>query len=79
MLAVTAVTVTTPGSGYTFATISNAQIVAAATSLSVAELDVIIPPKADTRKRKRRISKFFVMLNTSLEGTESVNSVTFLL
>ena len=44
--AVTSVTVTTPGTGYTFATISNAQIVAAgATNLAGAELDVIIPPK----------------------------------
>ena len=44
--AVTAVTVTTEGTGYTFGTISNAQIVAAgATSLTGAELDVIIPPK----------------------------------
>ena len=43
---VTAVTVTTAGTGYTFGTVSNAQIVAAgATSLSGAELDVIIPPK----------------------------------
>ena len=44
--AVTAVSVTNAGSGYTFATVSNAQIVAAgATSLAGAELDVIIPPK----------------------------------
>ena len=43
---VTSVTVTTPGTGYTFATISNAQIVAAgATNLAGSELDVIIPPK----------------------------------
>ena len=45
--AVTSVTVTTPGTGYTFGTISNAQIVSAvgATSLTGAELDVIIEPK----------------------------------
>ncbi len=44
--AVTAVTVTTPGTGYTFAYIRNDDIVSAgATSLSGAELDVIIPPK----------------------------------
>ena len=74
--AVTAVTVTTPGSGYTFATISNAQIVAAgATSLSGAELDVIIPPKGGHgANAKEELGGFFVMLNTSLEGTESANS-----
>ena len=38
------------GSGYTFGTISNAQIVSAgATNLVGAELDVIIPPKGRTR------------------------------
>jgi len=74
--AVTAVTVTTPGSGYTFATISNAQIVSAgATSLSGAELDVIIPPKGGHgANSKEELGGFFVMLNTSLEGTESANS-----
>ena len=74
--AVTAVTVTTPGSGYTFATISNAQIVAAgATGLSGAELDVIIPPKGGHgANAKEELGGFFVMLNTSLEGTESANS-----
>ena len=42
----TAVTVTTPGTGYTFGYIRNADIVTAgATSLSGAELDVIIEPK----------------------------------
>ena len=46
--AVTAVTVTTPGTGYTFAYIRNADIVSAgATSLSGAELDVIIEPKGE--------------------------------
>ena len=72
---VTAVTVTTAGSGYTFGTISNAQIVAAATSLSGAELDVIIPPKGGHGKNAiEELGGFFVMLNTSLEGTESSNS-----
>ena len=74
--AITAVTVTTPGTGYTFGTISNAQIVAAgATSLSGAELDVIIPPKGGHGKNAvEELGGFFVMLNTSLEGTESGNS-----
>ena len=74
--AVTAVTVTTAGTGYTFATVSNAQIVAAgATSLSGAELDVIIPPKGGHGKNAvEELGGFYVMMNTSLEGTESGNS-----
>ena len=74
--AVTAVTVTTEGTGYTFGTISNAQIVAAgATSLTGAELDVIIPPKGGHGKNAvQELGAFFVMTNTSLEGTESANS-----
>ena len=77
--AVTAVTVTTPGTGYTFGTISNAQIVAAgATSLTGAELDVIIEPKGGHGKNAvEELGGFFVMMNTSLEGTESSNSGDF--
>ncbi len=73
---VTAVTVTTAGTGYTFATVSNAQIVSAgATSLSGAELDVIIPPKGGHGKNAiEELGGFYVMMNTSLEGTESGNS-----
>ena len=74
--AVTAVTVTTPGTGYTFATISNAQIVAAgATNLTGAEIDVIIEPKGGHGKNAiEELGGFYVMMNTSLEGTESGNS-----
>ena len=73
--AVTAVTVTTPGTGYTFGTISNAQIVAGATSLSGAELDVIIEPKGGHGfNAVEELGGFYVMLNTSLEGTESANT-----
>src|SRR5210317_456416 len=77
--AVTAVTVTTAGTGYTFATVSNAQIVAAgATSLAGAELDVIIPPKGGHGANAvEELGGFFVMLNTSLEGTESANTGDF--
>jgi len=76
---VTAVTVTTPGTGYTFGTISNAQIVAAgATSLSGAELDVIIEPKGGHGFNAiEELGGFYVMLNTSLEGTESSNTSDF--
>ena len=77
--AVTAVSVTTPGSGYTFGTISNAQIVTAgATNLAGSELDVIIPPKGGHGANAvEELGGFFVMLNTSLEGTESANSGDF--
>ena len=77
--AVTAVTVTTRGSGYTFATVSNAQIVTAgATGLSGAELDVIVPPKGGHGANAHtELGGFFVMLNTSLEGTESANTGDF--
>ena len=73
---VTAVTVTTAGTNYTFGTVSNAQIVTAgATNLSGAELDVIIPPKGGHGKNAvTELGGFYVMLNTSLEGTESGNS-----
>ena len=77
--AVTAVTVTTPGTGYTFATISNAQIVAAgATSLSGAELDVIIPPKGGHGANAvEELGGHFVMMNTDFTGDESSNSGDF--
>ena len=77
--AVTAVTVTTPGTGYTFGTISNAQIVAAgATSLSGAEVDVIIEPKGGHGfNAVEELGGFYVMMNTSLEGTESSNTSDF--
>ena len=73
---VTAVTVTAAGTGYTFGTVSNAQIVAAGgTSLAGAELDVIIPPKGGHGKNAiEELGGFYVLLNTSLEGTESSNS-----
>jgi hypothetical protein len=76
---VTSVTVTTPGTGYTFATISNTQIVTAgATNLAGSELDVIIPPKGGHgANAQEELGAFFVMMNTSLEGTESANSGDF--
>ncbi|MAJ24722.1 MAG: hypothetical protein CMP36_04345 [Rickettsiales bacterium] len=74
--AVTAVNVTSAGTGYTFGTISNAQIVSAgATNLVGAELDVIIPPKGGHGfNAVQELGAFFVMTNVSLEGTESANS-----
>ena len=77
--AVTAVTVTTPGTGYTYGTVSNAQIVTAgATNLVGAELDVIIEPKGGHGKNAvEELGGFYVMMNTSLEGTESSNTGDF--
>jgi len=79
--AVTAVTVTTAGTGYTSGYIRNADIIAATNAGgagSGAELDVIIPPKGGHGKNAiEELGGFFVMLNTSLEGTESSNSGDF--
>lgn len=79
--AITAVSVTTRGSGYTSGYIRNADIIAATNAGgagSGAELDVIIPPKGGHGFNAiEELGGFFVMLNTSLEGTESTNSGDF--
>jgi hypothetical protein len=79
--AITAVTVTTRGTDYTFAYIRNADIITATNAGgagSGAELDVIIPPKGGHGYNAvEELGGFFVMLNTSLEGTESTNSGDF--
>ena len=77
--AVTAVTVTSAGSGYRFAYIRNADIVSAgATSLSGSELDVIIGPKGGHGSDAvNELGGFFVMMNTDFTGTESSNSGDF--
>ena len=74
--AVTAVTVTTPGTGYTFAYIRLADINSAGgVALITSELDVIIEPIGGHGFNPiEELGGFFVMLNTSLEGTESGNS-----
>ena len=79
--AITAVTVTTAGTGYTSGYIRNADIIAATNAGgagSGAELDVIIPPKGGHGfNAVEELGGFFVMLNTTLEGTESSNSGDF--
>ena len=79
--AITAVTITTNGSGYTSGYIRNADIIGASDVFgagSGAELDVIIPPKGGHGfNAVEELGGFFVMLNTSLEGTESSNSGDF--
>ena len=76
---VTAVSVTTAGTGYTIAYVRNADIVTAgATGLSGAEIDVIIPPKGGHGfNAPKELGGFFVMLNVSLEGTETANTGDF--
>ena len=76
---ITAVTVTNVGSGYTFAYIRNADIVAAgATGLTSSELDVIIEPKGGHGfNAVKELGGFYVMLNTSFDGTESANTGDF--
>ena len=77
--AVTSVTVTTPGTGYTFAYIRNADIVTAgATSLSGSELDVIIEPKGGHGFNAiKELGGFFVMMNTNFEAGETSNTGDF--
>ena len=77
--AVTAVTVTTPGTGYTFAYIRVADINSAGGgSLSGSELDVIIEPKGGHGKNAiEELGGFFVMMNTNFEASESSNTGDF--
>jgi len=77
--AVTAVTVTNVGSGYTFGYIRVADIVSAgATGLSGTELDVIIEPKGGHGfNAVKELGGFFVMMNTNFEAGETSNSGDF--
>jgi hypothetical protein len=77
--AVSSVTVTTPGTGYTYGYVRNADIVdAGATSLSGAELDVIIPPKGGHGANAvEELGGHYVMMNTNFTGDESSNSGDF--
>ena len=74
--AVTAVSLTTRGQGYTYAYITLADINAnGGGSLTGTELDVIIPPEGGHGfNAVEELGGFFVMLNQSLEGTENANS-----
>jgi hypothetical protein len=76
---ITSLTITNAGTGYTIAYIRNADIVSAgATSLTGAEIDVIISPKGGHGfNAVSELGGFFVMLNVSLEGTESSNTGDF--
>jgi hypothetical protein len=67
------------GSGYTYAYIRVADIVAAgATSLTGTELDCIIEPKGGHGfNAVEELGGFFVMTNTNFEGAETSNSGDF--
>ena len=77
--AVTAVTVTNVGSGYTYGYIRNADIVTAgATGLSGSELDVIIEPKGGHGyDAVTELGGFFAMMNVNFEGAETSNTGDF--
>ena len=77
--AVTAVTVTAAGSGYTYGYVRVADINSAGGgSLSGAELDCIIEPKGGHGfNAVKELGGFFVMLNTNFEGAETSNSGDF--
>ena len=77
--AISAATVTTAGTGYTYAYIANSDIIAATNAGgagSGANLNVIIPPKgghgADALKE---LGSFYVMLNKSLTGVEGTSDI----
>jgi len=76
---ISAVTVTSGGSGYTYGYISNADLVSAGiTDLSGAELDVIISPKGGHGEDAvKELGGYFVMLNTNFEASEAANSGDF--
>ena len=77
--AVTAVTVTTPGTGYTYGYITLSDInTAGGGSLSGAELDVIIEPKGGHGfNAVKELGGFYVMLNTNFEADETSNTGDF--
>ena len=77
--AISAATVTTAGTGYTFAYIRNADIIAATNAGgagSGANLNVIIPPKGGHGKDAvKELGGFYVMLNKSLVGVEGTSDI----
>ena len=77
--AISAVSITTAGTGYTYAYITNADIIAATNAGgagSGGNINVIIPPKgghgADALKE---LGAFYVMMNKSLVGAEGTSDI----
>ena len=77
--AITAATVTTAGTGYTYAYIRSADVVAATNAGgngSGCNLNVIIPPKGGHGKDAiKELGGFFVMMNTDLTGSEGTSDI----
>ena len=77
--AISAATVTTAGTGYTYAYIRNADIIAgtaAGGAGSGANLNVIIPPKGGHGANAlKELGSFYVMLNKSLVGAEGTSDI----
>ena len=77
--AVSAVSITTAGTGYTFAYITNADIIAATNAGgagSGANINVIIPPKGGHGANAlKELGAFYVMLNKSLVGVEGTSDI----
>ena len=77
--AVSAVSITTAGTGYTYAYITNADIIAATNAGgagSGANINVIIPPKGGHGSNAlKELGAFYVMLNKSLVGVEGTSDI----
>jgi len=77
--AVASVSITTAGTGYTFAYIRNADIIAATNAGgagSGANINVIIPPKGGHGKDALvELGAFYVMMNKSLVGVEGTSDI----
>ena len=77
--AISAATITTAGTGYTYAYIRNADIIAgtnAAGGGSGGNLNVIIPPKGGHGKDAvKELGGFFVMMNIDLSGAEGTSDI----
>jgi hypothetical protein len=77
--AISAVSITTAGTGYTYAYITNADIIAATNAGgagSGANINVIIPPKGGHGyDALKELGAFYVMMNKSLVGVEGTSDI----
>ena len=77
--AISAVSITTAGTGYTYAYITNADIIAATNAGgagSGGNINVIIPPKGGHGANAlKELGAFYVMLNKSLVGVEGTSDI----
>jgi len=77
--AISAATITTAGTGYTYAYITNADIIAgtnAGGAGSGGNLNVIIPPKnGHGYNALKELGAFYVMINKSLTGAEGTSDI----